>query len=52
MEQFKLTYVMNDKPRQYLTRADDGFQAEQKFLQWANMLSVPVRVVSVERIAI
>jgi hypothetical protein len=52
MEQFKLIYVMNDKPRQYLTRADDGFQAEQKFLEWANMLSVPVRVIRVERIVL
>ena len=52
MEQFKLIYVMNDKPRQYLTRAEDGFQAEQKFLEWANMLMQPVRVVRVERMAV
>lgn len=52
MEQFKLTYVYNDKPREFLTRAEDGFQAERNFLKWANILSMPVRVVRVERMAI
>ena len=52
MEQFKLTYVMNDKPREFMTRAKDGFYAELKFLIWADMLGYPVRVVSIERLAI
>jgi hypothetical protein len=52
MEQFKLTYILNDKPREFLTRAEDGFRAEQKFLAWSNALMHPVRVVSVERVVI
>lgn len=52
LQQFKITYVYGNKPAEFLTRAEDGFDAERNFLIWAKDLVNPVRVVSVERITI
>lgn len=56
MTQFEVTWIlqgMADKPKQYQTRADDGFEAEVCFLKWAGrMLKKPVKVLRVERISI
>lgn len=51
MNNFIITFLTDNKPNQYWTKADDGFDAECNFLQWASdSLSSPVRVVRVERI--
>jgi len=47
---FKITYLLHDKPREYWQKADDGLEAECKFLSWAGYsLSSPVKVVRVEK---
>ena len=51
-QQYKVTYVHDKKPKEYLVRAEDGFEAEKNFLSWANDLNGAVRVVRVERIVI
>ena len=47
--QYKVTYLFEKKPREYMVRATDGFEAEKNFLSWAKDLPKPVRVVRVER---
>ncbi len=51
-QQYKVTYIHEKKPREYLVRAEDGFEAEKNFLAWARDLPSTVRVVSVERIVL
>lgn len=48
--QYKITYIFDKKPCDYMVRATDGFEAEKSFLSWAKDLVKPVRVVSVERV--
>lgn len=50
--QYKITYLINKKPREYMVRSEDGFEAERNFLAWAKDLERPVRVVRVERVVI
>lgn len=50
MLDYKVTYIFEDKPREYLTRAEDGLDAELDFLCWAKDLPGAVRVVRVEKI--
>ena len=47
--QYKVTYLFEKKPREYMVRATDGFEAERKFLSWAKDLPNTVRVVRVEK---
>ena len=47
--QYKVTYLFEKKPREYMVRATDGFEAEKNFLRWAKDLPNTVRVVRVER---
>jgi len=53
MNQFKVVYLLNDKPCDYMTRKETAHQAEVKFLEWASEnIPAPVRVVRVEKVNI
>lgn len=43
---------MEGTPRDYMTRAENGFEAEVDFLNWAKDFTKPVRVVRVEQVVI
>lgn len=49
-QQYRVTYLVSNKPREYLVRSEDGFEAERNFLAWAKDLEKPVRVIRVERV--
>ena len=50
MSFFIVTYLLDNKPKAYETKAMGGFEAEQNFLTWADGLDSPVKVVRVEKL--
>lgn len=52
MNQYKITYMYDDKSRTYLTRALDAVEAEFAFLQWANFLDGSVTVTKCEEVTV
>jgi hypothetical protein len=50
MSFFIVTYLLDNKPKEYETKARGGFEAEQNFLTWADGLDSPVKVVRVEKL--
>lgn len=53
MNQFKVVYLLNNKPCDYMTRKETSHQAEINFLEWASEnIPSPVRVVRVEKVNI
>jgi hypothetical protein len=50
MSFFIVTYLLDNKPKAYETKAMGGFEAEKNFLTWADGLDSPVKVVSVEKL--
>jgi hypothetical protein len=47
---FVVTYLLDNKPKEYETKARGGFEAEKNFLTWADGLDSPVKVVRVEKL--
>jgi hypothetical protein len=42
--------LLDNKPKEYETKARGGFEAKENFITWANKLDATVKVVSVEKL--
>ena len=49
-QQYKVTYLLNNEPKDYWVKADSAKAAEDNCLDWAKDLPGKIRVVDVERV--